>query len=202
MIPVVYGVLRGYGENKTRVLRVIVMENEISVAAEKDDHDVIYTLRTVHQTQSQLVLLADQKANILIGIVAIIFTILFTKSDLLTGIEGGLLISFICFFVLEVLAMFLALIVILPKNINKQHSVKLKDVSNPLFFGVFTNYSESEYVEFLTGKMNDNKSARELLATDLYQIGVVLKKKYSLLKYAYYFAVIGVVSLLFIILYS
>ena len=156
----------------------------------------------MHQTQTQLVLLADQKANILIGVVAIICTIVFTKSDILTTMNGSLLIPFICFLVLEVLAMFLALLVILPKNINRQNLIKLEDASNPLFFGVFTNYSEQEYVDFLINHMNDDQSARTLLATDLYQVGIVLKKKYSLLKYAYSFAVVGVVSLLFIIFYS
>ncbi|MCK4711122.1 MAG: hypothetical protein KAU21_21095 [Gammaproteobacteria bacterium] len=147
-------------------------------------------------------MLADQKANILIGVVAIICTIVFTKSDILTTMNGSLLIPFICFLVLEVLAMFLALLVILPKNINRQNLIKLEDASNPLFFGVFTNYSEQEYVDFLINHMNDDQSARTLLATDLYQVGIVLKKKYSLLKYAYSFAVVGVVSLLFIIFYS
>ena len=36
------------------------------------DHDVIYAIRTAHQGQTQLIILADHKANILIGIVALL----------------------------------------------------------------------------------------------------------------------------------
>ena len=167
-----------------------------------DDHDVIYALRTVHQNQTQLVVLADQKANILIGIVAVVFTILFTKTHFLTNIHERLLIPFVCFLLMEVLAAFLALFVILPKKIVRPESMKIEDVSNPLFFGIFTKFKQDEYVTFLSDKLIDNQSARVLLITDIYQQGGVLKRKYSLLRYAYTVAAIGVASLLsFIVLF-
>ena len=89
------------------------------------DRDVIYALRTVHQNQMQLILLADQKANILIGIVAVIFTILFTNTNFLTNISQWLLVPFACFLLVEVMFVVLALLVIFPKNINRLRKRKI-----------------------------------------------------------------------------
>ena len=103
---------------------------------------------------------------------------------------------------MEVLAAFLVLFVILPKKIVRPESMKIEDVSNPLFFGIFTKFKQDEYVTFLSDKLIDNQSARTLLITDIYQQGGVLKRKYSLLRYAYTAAVTGVALLLsFIVLF-
>ena len=45
----------------------------------KPDKDVIYTLRCAHQKQAQLILLADQKAQILSGLVLVVLTLLGTR---------------------------------------------------------------------------------------------------------------------------
>ena len=166
---------------------------------DNDDHDVIYALRTVHQNQTHLITLADQKANILIGIVAVIFSILFTNTHFLTNIHQWLLIPFICFLLVELMVVILALLVILPKNITRIRRRKLEDMSNPLFFGSFIQFKEDEFVKFLFNDLNNDRIARIYLIKDIYQTGIVLKKKYVLLRYAYIFAVIGVVLLLSLI---
>ena len=63
---------------------------------------------------------------------------------------------------------------------------------NPYFFGFFTKFDENEYLDYISGKLKDDKSARELLAKDIYQIGLILRKKYILLKYTYILAFVGV----------
>lgn len=161
-----------------------------------NDHDVIYALRTAHQNQTQLVVLADQKANILIGVLAIIFTIILTNTSFISGIKQPFLIPFSGFLLLEIIAILLAFLVVLPKNIKRHKGLKLDDVANPLFFGIYTEFNQDEYVQHLLEKMHDNRSARAYLLTDYYQTGAVLKKKYVLLKYAYGFAVAGFILLI------
>ena len=56
----------------------------------KPDKDVIYTLRCAHQKQAQLILLADQKAQILSELVLQVLTLLGTR---LIYMEHG---SFFC----------------------------------------------------------------------------------------------------------
>jgi hypothetical protein len=157
----------------------------------------IYTLRTAHQNQTQLVIMADQKANILIGIAAVIFSILFTNTNFLADIPEKLLMPFTCFLTMELVAIFLALLVVLPKNVIRFKPVNMTNTPNLLFFEAFTNYKEDEYVTSLSAKLHNDQSAIDLLIVDFYRMGIVLRKKYALLKYAYMFAAIGIVLPLF-----
>ena len=169
-------------------------DGQLDVLHELDlgSHDVIYALRTAHQHQSQLLTLADQKANILVGILAVILTIIFTKSEFLTN-ERDLSIIPIAFFILfEVTALLLALLVIMPKTMGQLNTTRIENIPNPFFFGFFTNFEEDNYLEYLSDRLNDDKSARYFLAKDIYQIGLVLRKKYILLKYTYILAFAGV----------
>jgi len=158
--------------------------------------DAIYALRTVHENQTQLVLLADQKANVLIGIVAVILTILCTRANFLTTLDRKVFILLAGALLIELMGVFFALLVLMPNTTNHLSKMKIEEVPNLFFFGFFTGFNVEEYVGHLTHRLNDDYTARRLLATDLYQVGVVLKRKYVLLRYAYIFAVSGAVLLL------
>lgn len=161
-------------------------------SSEQSSHDAIYALRTVNQNQTQLVILADQKANILIGVVVVIMTILFARNKL--SFDGAIsqILPFAIFFVMEIIAAFLALLVIIPKNIDHAKLASVNDMTNPLFFGVFTKAAEEDYVEYMMQRLRDDHAARVMLVRDIYQTGGVLKRKYVLLKYAYAIAILGV----------
>jgi hypothetical protein len=167
-------------------------ENNTPTHEKSDDHDVIYTLRTAHQNQTQLILMADKKAHILIGVISVILTILFTKFDLESNLQNNLIIPFGFFIILEIASVLLALLVIVPSTKQYRTPKDIRDIPNPLFFGFFTNYSQDEYVSYLLEALNNNASTRKILAADLYQIGQVLKKKYRLLRYSYIFSIIGI----------
>ena len=158
-------------------------------------HDIIYALRTAHQHQSRLLLIADQKANILVGIVAVILTILVTRSGNILAMDNELVIPIASFVILELIALVLALMVITPKLSGQYKATKVEDMPNPLFFGFFTRYPQSDYMEFIAEDLINDQAARKYLTRDIYQIGHVLKRKYSLLRYAYIFAVLGVAFL-------
>ena len=159
--------------------------------AGKDDHDVIYALRTAHQNQTQLIIMADKKAHILIGVISVILTILFTKVDLDAGLQDKLLIPFVAFVLLEIAAVILSLLVIIPNTGRFKTPDDITRIPNALFFGFFTRYPQDDYVNFLMQHIDNNENARRALVTDLYQIGMVLKKKYRLLRYSYLSATLG-----------
>lgn len=160
------------------------------------DRDVIYSLRTAHQAQTQLLMLADQKANILIGVVAVILTIIFTKIALLGNVSQAYLYAVSAFSLMQGLALFFAMMVIVPQIRYKLSAQSIADVPNPFYFGFFTKFSQDDYVGHVVGTMKDNLSAREFLARDLYQVGKVLNKKYTQVRYAYVCSIVGVVVLL------
>ncbi len=177
-------------------------ESKHPASPRKDDHDVIYTLRTAHQNQTQLVIMADKKAHILIGVISVILTILFTKFNLETDLRASFILPFAVFLLLEIIAVVLALLVIIPSTKRFKTPADIDNIPNPLFFGFFTNYPQEEYVDFLLKRVDDNDAARRALVTDLYQIGCILKKKYRLLRYSYLSATAGILIPLIAVLAS
>lgn len=165
----------------------------VSTFGKKDDHDVIYTLRTAHQNQMQLVIMADKKAHILIGVISVTLTILFTRVDIQNLLQAGYIIPFTGFMALEILSVVLALLVIIPSTKRFHTPESIEQIPNALFFGYFTNYEQNAYVDYLLTTLQDNMAARKILATDFYQVGHILKKKYRLLRYSYLAATLGVV---------
>lgn len=166
--------------------------NTKEVSAE-NSHDVIYTLRTAHQNQTQLLMMADQKANILIGIVAIILTFILTNREFLDNISDQYIYLFGVFIFLEISALFMSLLVVLPRKKGKSNMItKGEDLPNPLYFGHFTELSESDYTSYLTSILTNNREAQDLLIRDMYNIGFVLKQKYGYLRVAYSLAIIGI----------
>ena len=156
------------------------------------DDDVIFTLRTVHQNQVQLNQMADQKANILVGLIVIPLTLLSTQ---IAEIElNNMQLSIVAVFILfEIAALILGIMVIRPRTMWSKNTLRIEEMPNPLFFGFFTRFTEEQYLTYMQANMNRNMAAREFLLRDIYQIGHVLKRKFQLLKVAYFFATSGFV---------
>ncbi|TDR20597.1 Pycsar system effector family protein [Marinicella litoralis] len=167
------------------------MNNNESIV-NKPKHDVIQTLRTAHQNQTQLNLMADQKANILIGTLVLMFTVVLTR--LLQFMEGNqqLLLPLLVLVLMQLIPLVLTVLVLIPKNINGPKHQDISNIANPLFFGFFTRYSEQTYTTYLNSILQDDESARALLIKDIYQIGLILRRKYILLRMAYVSALLGV----------
>ena len=158
----------------------------------EDTDDVIVALRTAQQHQVQLNVLADQKANINIGFT--LFFISLTQSQISPGADAPDFIRF--WFMLSILSialsLLLALIVVLPR-IGKTRIKKPQQMSNPFYFGLFSQLKQEEYVNYLAERLQNNRSAREMLTVDIYQIGLVLNRKYRLLRFSYGFLALSVV---------
>jgi len=163
--------------------------------------DIIHTLRTAQQHQVTLSMIADQKANIIIGFALIFFSVI--QSEMFS--ENFL--DAMYFFPISALALtvfisfFLALLVVLPRFKRGHVLTEPSQMPNPLFFGFFASFSESEYTDYMMETVNNNEAARRLMVQDLYQIGVILKKKYELLRFSYLSLAIGaMISLVVLII--
>ncbi|MGJ8664249.1 MAG: Pycsar system effector family protein [Marinicella sp.] len=159
---------------------------------EKSNNDVIQTLRTAHQNQTQLNLMADQKANILIGTLVLMFTVVLTRLITLAENNHMVLITLTVFVLMQIIPLILTVMVLIPKNINQAKVKDIGSIRNPLFFGFFTQYTQQEYSKYMSAVLIDNEAARHMLVNDIYQIGVILRRKYMLLRMAYLFALLGV----------
>jgi len=174
------------------------MADPSNTATVADSDDVIVALRTAQQHQVQLNVLADQKANINIGFTLFFVTLTQSQLSLADGQPGFMRAGFVLLILSIATSLLLALTVVLPRT-GKARVRNPEQMSNPFFFGMFTQLSQSEYVDYLSRQLDDNQVARRLLAADIYQIGLVLKRKYRLLRFSYGF--LGLSTLIAVLLY-
>ena len=156
--------------------------------------------RVAYQHQGQLLQIADYKANLIIsvstmiisGIVALIgFGIIYSK-----GQEYGYVLSAPALVI--VIACLIALInaiqaarpKFLSPNSNKQHDNR----SSLLFFRSIADHSQVDYLARMKDLLDNEEDIYEQMTIDLYNQGVVLKKKYDLLRNAYTVMMYGFVA--------
>ena len=164
---------------------------DIPVAGPKHRQDIIHTLRTAQQHQVTLSMIADQKANIIIGFALIFFSVIqsqifareFTEKIYFWPLSALSLTVFTSFF--------LAIMVVLPRFKKGQRFDSPSQMPNPLFFGFFASFSQDEYTEYMMSTVTSNEVARELMIRDMYQIGAILKRKYELLRLSYLSLAVG-----------
>jgi hypothetical protein len=148
--------------------------------------DAVQLLRNTQAIQYQLSQMADQKANMVLAITFVIFSLSLGQARGGTAPPLPLMVMGFAAFV----AATLAVMAVLP-------SVRAPPLSpdgpaNILFFGAFHQLSEDEFIEKLLGSLGDNRAVFETFARDIYQNGHVLAvKKYRLLGYSYRVLLVG-----------
>lgn len=149
--------------------------------------DVIYVLRTTQQHHVMLSMIADQKANIILGA----FLIFITVTQKISGSDENLGLSMWVLTGFFTLSALFALMVIAPRFRNKKTQ---GSNGNLLFFGSFSQMAQEDYIEQLNAQLQDNTQARHLMMKDIYQIGQILDKKYNNLRYSYIALALGIIS--------
>lgn len=132
-------------------------------------------------------MIADQKANIILGAFLIFITVSqgILEKNSTFGTPIWILTGFF-----TVAALF-SLMVIAPRFNNRKQPDK---PNNLLFFGCFVGMSQEEYIEHLTDHLQDNTQARQMMMKDIYQLGMVLNKKYKNLRFSYLSLAIGIIT--------
>ncbi|NLP56574.1 Pycsar system effector family protein [Lutibacter sp. B1] len=141
--------------------------------------------------------IADTKANILLSVSAIILSIalssLFPKLD--KPDNYYLIYPTMIFLFITVVTMIFSILSTRPKvtsgNFTKE-DIKNRKV-NLLFFGNFNKMPLEDFQEGMMDVMSDKDYLYKSLMKDLYFLGLVLEKKYKLLRIAYTIFMFGVV---------
>ena len=145
-----------------------------------------------HLTLSDI---ADTKANILLSVNAIIISLVI--SNLLTKLDNPsnnyLIIPTAIFVTFSIAAMIMAVLATRAKvtsgSFSREDVVNKK--VNLLFFGNFHKMSLSEYEWAMEELIKDKDHIYKSLTKDLYFLGLVLHRKYNLLRYTYTLFIIG-----------
>lgn len=151
------------------------------------------TLRN-HLTLSDI---ADTKANILLSVNAIIISLVL--SNLITKLDNPsntyLIYPTVIFVVFSVASMVMAVLATRPNVTSGEFTkedVKNKKV-NLLFFGNFHKMKLPDYEWAIQELVKDKEYIYTSLTKDLYFLGLVLSRKYSILRWTYTIFMIGIV---------
>ena len=149
--------------------------------------DAIQAIRTASQAQYHLSAMADRKASMLMGASFVVFTISVTQA----ANQGELPLPLLLLGVTAFMSALFAAVTVMPAVISKPSQ---QSERNLMFFGGFSDMSESEYIEMMMGRLAEQPKFLEMVARDVYQNGQVLAhKKYRLLRIAYGIFIIGLV---------
>ncbi len=152
-------------------------------------------LRLTSDNHLELSGMADGKANILISVNAIIISVILSVLVRRLEVDTHLTIPTIIFLVVSVTTIVIAILATRPKisegTFSDQDIINKK--TNLLFFGNFHKAPQEKYENAMRTMMGDPDYLYGSLIKDIYALGVVLARKYKLIRIAYNIFMIGIV---------
>lgn len=162
-------------------------ESKKKVNPNKPERGIETMFRVTSTNSQRLSDMADNKANLLLTVNSIILSLIVTVLLRTLDKNTHLILPTIILMAVVVIVMVLAILATIPKipkgYFNKEE-VENKSV-NLLFFGNFYNMPLETYKNSMFKVMDDNEFLYGMLTKDVYSQGVVLGRKYKLLRYAY-----------------
>lgn len=152
-------------------------------------------LRLTSDNHLELSGMADGKANILISVNAIIISVILTVLLRRLEIDTHLTIPTIIFLAFSLITIVIAILATRPQITQGVFSREdiLNKKTNLLFFGNFHKASLEEYEWGMSQMMKDQDYLYGSLIKDIHHLGVVLGRKYRLIRIAYSVFMIGII---------
>jgi len=152
-------------------------------------------LRLTSENHLRLSSMADGKANILISVNAIIISVILTVLLRRLEVDTYLVFPTVCFLLFSLVTIVIAIMATRPKVSGGHFSKEdiLNKKTNLLFFGNFHKATLQEYEWGMSEMMKDQDYLYGTLVKDIYFLGVVLGKKYRLLRLAYVVFMVGII---------
>ena len=172
-------------------------EIKVELRNQSPDRGIQTLFRVTLKNHLTLSDIADTKANILLSVNAIIISV--ALSNLIPKLDNPsnayLIYPTIIFIVFSVASMIMAVVATRP-NITRgtfsKEDVKNKKV-NLLFFGNFHKMSLGEYEWAIQELVKTKEFIYSSLTKDLYFLGLVLNRKYNILRWTYTVFMIGII---------
>lgn len=151
-------------------------------------------LRLTSENHVELSNMADGKASILISVNAIIISVILTVLIRRIEVETHLTIPTFIFLASSLATIIIAIMATRPKISQGNFSREdiLNKNTNLLFFGNFYSTKVSDYQWAMNTMMRDPDYLYSSLIMDIHQLGVVLARKYKLIRLAYTVFMIGI----------
>jgi hypothetical protein len=154
--------------------------------------------RSSYRSHIHLSMIADNKANIMISVNAIVISLLIsvlTYQDITTT-APEILLPVVTFLITGMTSLVFAVLAVRPKvtQLNIGDTPKEDYKKNIVFFGNFVNLELEEYEEAMDAMFRDGELMYGNMTRDLYFLGKVLDKKYRYLTNSYNIFMVGFVA--------
>lgn len=170
---------------------------ETELKKKKADRGRETLFRSTYQNQSNLIQMADNKANMIISINTMIISsiIAITGYGAVAGkidtYEYQLMIPITVIVLSCLVSVIFAIQAARPKLIKAKNDGGSMQKSSLLFFGVIAGYTQQGYIDEMNKLLDAGNELYEHMTIDLYNQGLILKRKYNLLVYAYQIFMVG-----------
>ncbi len=172
------------------------MKEKISKLSQNRQKEIINVIRTTQRNNIELTHIADNKANVLLSLNALMVSIIIpfavSNTEKLSNTE--IFIPLLMMTITNGITIFLATRVLKPgdfKNFKNFHQDKGTKFS-PFFFGNIFKMERDEFGAYMKDALKDNEDVKRYLADDLYYIGKRLGKKMTLIRIAFNIFTFGI----------
>jgi hypothetical protein len=160
--------------------------------------------RTNYRTHINLSAIADNKANIMISVNAILISVMISVISYrnMTETNPAVMMPVVIFLVTGLSSLIFAVLAARPKVTSiVNDSTPLEEAKkNIVFFGNFVNLKMDKYEELMDEVFKDSELLYGNLTRDLYHLGKVLDKKYRYLSISYNIFMVGFVATVIVFL--
>jgi len=161
---------------------------------EKLSKNSISILRTTLRNNIELTSIADNKANVLLSLNAIMLT--FIVPIAVPYIDDimimGLVIPFVLLIATCLITIYLAVLVLKPGKFTGQGFANSEAYKmSPFFFGNFGDMTRDQYMGYSDKVLQDENLVKQFLSNDFYYIGLRLLQKMKMIRYAFNIFIFG-----------
>lgn len=189
--------LKNLADYEDKVLQIDPEGHDMSakLAGNRADRGIETMFRVTLRNHNNLSVIADNKANIMLSINAIMLSIVLSSLASKLDTNPALTIPTVILVLVCVVTVLLAVLATRPKILGTKYSDEkfLNKKFNILFFGNFHNLPLDKFEWGIKTLMNNEDMLYTSLSQDLYYLGLVLSRKYKLLQYCYNVFAIGII---------
>lgn len=157
--------------------------------------DTVNIIRTTQRNNIELTHIADNKANVLLSLNAIMITFLIPLilANITTIFDRFLFVPLIILASTCFTTIYIAAIVLKPSRFENFRSEKTADEKfSPFFFGNFYKMDPDEFIVYIKSRTAEPEQLREHLAQDLYYVGKRLGFKMTWIRRSFNIFLIGI----------
>ncbi len=158
--------------------------------------NTISILRTTLRNNIELTNIADNKANVLLSLNALMLTfivpLMIPNQDLI--MEEGLFIPLGILILTCLATISISVFVLRPSKLGGQKiQINEKNQISPFFFGNFERMSKDDYLDYSNSVLEDEGKVKTFLSNDFYHIGARLSEKMRWIRLAFNIFIFGLI---------